>query len=103
MLMILVLFEFVVITNKEESYFKEVEKLQLELSKTKGFISVDRFIHNSKKNCYASISLWKDEEAVKYWKNNSKHIKSQNLGKKEIFKSFKIRIANVIREYTDKD
>ena len=41
--MILVLFEFVVINNKEESYFKEVEKLQLELKKTKGFISVDRF------------------------------------------------------------
>ena len=101
--MILVVFEFIVLDNKEESYFKEVDKLQLELKKTKGFISVDRFIHNSKKNYYVSISLWKDEESVKTWKNNSKHITAQNLGKKEIFKSFRIRIANVIREYTEND
>ena len=101
--MILVVFEFIVLDNKEESYFKEVDKLQLELKKTKGFISVDRFIHNSKKNYYASISLWKDEQSVKNWKNNSKHITAQNLGKKEIFKSFRIRIANVIREYTEND
>ena len=97
--MILVFFEFVVLKNKEKDYFKEVEKLQMELKKTKGFISVDRFIHNSKTNCYASISTWKDEEAVKSWKKNSKHIKSQNLGKKEIFKSYRIRVTDVIRDY----
>ena len=97
--MILVFFEFVVLKNKEKDYFKEVEKLQMELKKTKGFISVDRFIHNSKTNCYASISTWTDEEAVKSWKKNSKHITSQNLGKKEIFKSYRIRVADVIRDY----
>ena len=48
--MILVIFEFIVLENKEKDYFKEVEKLQLELKQTKGFISVDRFIHNFKKN-----------------------------------------------------
>ena len=97
--MILVFFEFVVFKNKEKDYFKEVEKLQVELKKTKGFISVDRFIHNSRTNCYASISTWIDEEAVKSWKKNSKHIISQNLGKKEIFKSYRIRVADVIRDY----
>ena len=97
--MILVFFEFVVFKNKEKDYFKEVEKLQVELKKTKGFISVDRFIHNSRTNCYASISTWIDEEAVKSWKKNSKHLISQNLGKKEIFKSYRIRVADVIRDY----
>tara|TARA_B110000483_G_C18057465_1_gene488982 strand:+ start:687 stop:986 length:300 start_codon:yes stop_codon:yes gene_type:complete len=97
--MILVFFEFVVLENKEKDYFKEVEKLQVELKKTKGFISVDRFIHNSRTNCYASISTWIDEEAVKSWKKNSKHLISQNLGKKEIFKSYRIRVADVIRDY----
>jgi heme-degrading monooxygenase HmoA len=97
--MILVFFEFVVLANKEKDYFKEVEKLQVELKKTKGFISVDRFIHNSRTNCYASISTWIDEEAVKSWKKNSQHLISQNLGKKEIFKSYRIRVADVIRDY----
>ena len=97
--MILVFFEFVVLENKEKDYFKEVEKLQVELKKTKGFISVDRFIHYSRTNCYASISTWIDEEAVKSWKKNSKHLISQNLGKKEIFKSYRIRVADVIRDY----
>jgi len=98
--MIIVIFEFVVLENKEKEYFKEVEKLQIELKKAKGFVSVDRFIHNSKTNCYVSISVWEDEEAVKAWKNNTKHITAQNLGKKEIFKSYRIRIADVIRDYT---
>ena len=56
--MILVAFEFTVLENKERDYFREVEKLQSELNKTKGFLSVDRFVHNSKTNCYVSISTW---------------------------------------------
>ena len=103
MLMILVAFEFTVLENKERDYFREVEKLQSELNKTKGFLSVDRFVHNSKTNCYVSISTWEDEESVVFWKNNSKHLLSQNLGKKDIFKSYRIRVTNVVREYTDKD
>jgi len=99
--MILVVFEFTVLENKEKDYFREVEKLQSELNKTKGFLSVDRFVHNSEPNCYVSISTWEDEKSVVSWKNNSKHILSQNIGKKDIFKSFKIRVTNVVREYTN--
>jgi heme-degrading monooxygenase HmoA len=101
--MILVIFEFIVLENKEKDYFREVEKLQLELKQTKGFISVDRFIHSTKKNYYVSVSTWKNENAVKAWKANSKHIISQKIGKKEIFKSFRIRVAEVIRDYSNKD
>ena len=101
MLMILVAFEFTVLENKERDYFREVEKLQSELNKTKGFLSVDRFVHNSKTNCYVSISTWEDEESVVSWKNNSKHLLSQNLGKKDIFKSYRIRVAKVLRDYTN--
>ena len=99
--MILVVFEFTVVENKERDYFREVEKLQSELNKTKGFLSVDRFVHNSKTNCYVSISTWEDEESVVSWKNNSKHLLSQNLGKKDIFKSYRIRVAKVLRDYTN--
>ena len=99
--MILVAFEFTVLENKERDYFGEVEKLQSELNKTKGFLSVDRFVHNSKTNCYVSISTWEDEESVVSWKNNSKHLLSQNLGKKDIFKSYRIRVAKVLRDYTN--
>ena len=101
MLMILVAFEFTVLENKERDYFGEVEKLQSELNKTKGFLSVDRFVHNSKTNCYVSISTWEDEKSVVSWKNNSKHLLSQNLGKKDIFKSYRIRVAKVLRDYTN--
>ena len=64
---------------------------------------MDRFVHNSKTNSYVSISTWEDEKSVVFWKNNSKHLLSQNLGKKDIFKSYRIRVTNVVREYTDKD
>jgi heme-degrading monooxygenase HmoA len=97
--MILVLFEFIVNDNRDADYFIEVEKLQLELRNTEGFISVDRFKHYKINNYYASISTWKNEIAIKKWKNNSQHLKAQKIGKKYIFKSFRIRIANVYRDY----
>jgi len=100
--MVVVVFEFIVNKNRDKDYFLEVEKLQNEIKNAKGFISVERFVNKSTPGYYVSISSWEDEESVNRWHKNSKHIIAQNLGKKEIFRSFRIRVANVIRDYSDK-
>ena len=100
--MVVVVFEFIVNKNRDKDYFLEVEKLQNEIKNSKGFISVERFVSKSTLGYYVSISSWEDEESVNRWHKNSKHIIAQNLGKKEIFSSFRIRVANVIRDYSDK-
>jgi len=100
--MVVVIFEFKVNKNREKDYFLEVKKLQTEIKDSEGFISVERFESNNIKGYFVSISTWENEESVNKWHLNSKHIKAQNLGKKEIFKSFRIRIAKVFRDYNDK-
>ena len=100
--MIIVVFEFNVNKGREKDYFLEVEKLQTEIQNAEGFIGVDRFESNNTKGYYVSVSSWKDEQSVNKWHKNSKHAIAQNLGKKEIFKSFRIRVAKVFRDYNDK-
>ena len=100
--MVIVVFEFNVNKGREKDYFLEVEKLQTEIQNAEGFIGVDRFESNNTKGYYVSVSSWKDEQSVNKWHKNSKHAIAQNLGKKEIFKSFRIRVAKVFRDYSDK-
>ena len=100
--MVIVVFEFNVNKNREKDYFLEVKKLQTELQNAEGFIGVERFESNNTKGYYVSISSWKDDESVNKWHKNSKHAIAQNIGKKEIFKSFRIRVAKVFRDYRDK-
>ena len=100
--MVIVVFEFHVNKNRGKDYFLEVEKLQTELQNAEGFIGVERFESNNTKGYYVSISTWKDDESVNKWHKNSKHAIAQNIGKKEIFKSFRIRVAKVFRDYSDK-
>ena len=100
--MIIVVFEFNVNKGREKDYFLEVEKLQTEIQNAEGFIGVDRFESNNTKGYYVSVSSWKDEQSVNKWHKNSKHAIAQNLGKKEIFKSFRIRVAKFFRDYSYK-
>ncbi len=47
-----------------------------------------------------SISFWRDEKAVKRWREHADHQLAQKRGKSEIFADFRIRVAEVIRDYT---
>ena len=51
---------------------------------------------------YIYLYLYNTDKAFNQANKNSKHIIAQNLGKEEIFSSFRIRVANVIRDYSDK-
>ena len=46
-----------------------------------------------------TISYWKDLEAIAQWKNNAEHIVARELGRTKWYKSFKLRIAKVERDY----
>jgi len=46
-----------------------------------------------------SVSYWESLESISGWKSNLKHLAAQELGKKEWYKWYKIRICLVEREY----
>ena len=69
-------------------------------SEIDGFITVERFKSLTTEGKYVSISFWRDEEAVMRWREHADHQRAQERGKKEIFADFRIRVADVIRDYT---
>ena len=98
--MVIVVFQFSTKPDMSKEYFQEVEILQEEIKKEKGFISAERYKSKTDENSYVSISTWKDIDAVERWHRNKKHQASQNKGKERIFKSFRIRVAKVLKDYS---
>ncbi|TIU78806.1 MAG: antibiotic biosynthesis monooxygenase, partial [Mesorhizobium sp.] len=46
-----------------------------------------------------SLSFWRDEEAVKDWRNTEEHRQAQQAGRGGIFAGYRLRIAQVVRDY----
>ena len=46
-----------------------------------GFISVERFESLAQPGKYLSLSFWRDEEAVKGWRNTPEHRHTQSMGR----------------------
>ena len=98
--MLAVIFEFEIHPGRDQDYFELAGSLRPELEAVDGFISVERFQSVSNEGKYVSVSFWRDEEAVKSWREHAGHRIAQARGKKEIFADFRIRVAEVVRDYT---
>lgn len=97
--MLAVIFEVEMNAGRGEEYFELAGKLRPELENIDGFISVERFQSVNDSNKYVSLSFWRDEGAVKTWKSHAEHRLAQDRGKREIFADFRIRVAEVLRDY----
>ena len=82
-----------------DRYFELAGMMREEIQNQPGFISIERFRHLDDEDRVVSISTWESEDAIKEWKANLKHRMAQKEGKKLIFKSYRLRVANVIRDY----
>ncbi len=98
--MIAVIFEVEPKVGLTKSYLDHAAMLKPILDKMDGFISVERFESLSQPGKYLSLSFWRDEDAVKGWRNKSAHRKVQEDGRQNIFKDYRLRVAGVIRDYS---
>ena len=48
---------------------------------------------------YLSVSFWKDENALNQWREQLGHKDAQKKGLSGIFQNYRIRVAEVIRDY----
>ncbi len=97
--MIAVIFEVQPKSGRADDYFSEAAHLREELEEIEGFISVERFESLAAKDKYLSLSFWENEAAVLRWRNHANHRQTQALGRNEIFEDYRLRVANVIRDY----
>lgn len=98
--MIAVIFEVQPKTNKYDEYLSIAAALKPLLQNIDGFISIERFQSINDKSKILSLSFWRDEAAVKQWRNLEAHRTAQTKGRNEIFTNYRIRIAEVSRDYT---
>jgi heme-degrading monooxygenase HmoA len=98
--MIAVIFELVPAEGRFPDYQRLAEALAADLKDRDGFISIERFESISRPGHFVSLSFWRDEEAVRQWRNLEKHRAAQKQGRGGIFKSYRLRVAQVLRDYT---
>lgn len=82
-----------------DQYLDLAAALVPELKRIDGFISVERFQSLSDPGKLLSLSFWRDEEAVKAWRNRPSHRATQARGRGGVFQDYRLRIAAVIRDY----
>jgi heme-degrading monooxygenase HmoA len=97
--MIAVIFEVIPHIEQKDEYFRIAADLSPILEKIKGFISIERFQSFNDPEKILSLSFWKDEESIKKWRNEEMHRLAQATGRESIFKDYRLRIANVVRDY----
>ena len=97
--MIAVIFEVEPRDGRAQDYFDLAAGLRPELERIDGFISVERFESTSTPGRFVSLSFWRDEAAVTAWRELPSHKSAQERGKAEVFAGYRIRVAEVLRDY----
>ncbi|TPK94031.1 antibiotic biosynthesis monooxygenase [Mesorhizobium sp. B2-4-12] len=103
--MIAVIFEVEPAAGKRDAYLAIAANLRPLLDGIDGFMSIERFQSLADPSRILSLSFWRDEEAVKAWRNTEEHRQAQQAGRGGIFAGYRLRIAHVIRDYglTERD
>ena len=97
--MIAVIFEVWPAEGRTEQYLDIAADLRPLLDDIDGFISIERFESLSEPGKVLSLSFWRDEDALEAWRRMEPHRAAQALGRNEVFRDYRLRIAGVVRDY----
>lgn len=97
--MIAVMFEVEPAEGRIDDYLGRAAKLRPELEAIDGFLSVERFRSLANPDKLLSLSFFRDEEAVRAWRERPNHRQAQQDGQREIFATYRMRVAEVLRDY----
>jgi len=97
--MIAVIFEAQPQPGCQDAYFDAAAGLRSLLQDLDGFISIERFESLVTPGKLLSLSFWRDEEAVRRWRTLEAHRAVQRAGRATIFADYRLRVAQVLRDY----
>lgn len=97
--MIAVIFEVLPADGQRDRYLEIAADLRPLLDDIDGFISIERFESLSEPGKVLSLSFWRDEEAVRQWRELAPHRDAQRAGRQEVFSNYRLRVAAVLRDY----
>ncbi len=94
-----VIFEVEPVDGGTDRYFEIAQALRPPLERVDGFVSVERFESLSRPGRFLSLSFWRDERAVRAWRCHGAHRQGQQEGRDHVFAGYRIRVAEVVRDY----
>lgn len=97
--MIAVIFEVTPAEGRTADYLDAAASLKPLLAGIDGFVSIERFQSLTTPGKVLSLSFWRDEEAVREWRNLEAHRGVQAAGRGGIFADYRLRVAAVMRDY----
>ncbi|GAA2881591.1 heme-degrading monooxygenase HmoA [Aminobacter niigataensis] len=97
--MIAVIFEVEPAEGRRDAYLGIAADLRPLLDGIDGFLSIERFQSLANPGRLLSLSFWRDEAAVKAWRNTEEHRQAQVAGRGGVFSDYRLRIAHVVRDY----
>ena len=97
--MYLVIFEVYPHEDQKDRYFELAAQLRETLHQQPGFIHVERFQSLVDDGKILSLSCWESDEAIAIWRQNVDHMIVQAEGRRSVFKSYRLRVAEVFRDY----
>jgi heme-degrading monooxygenase HmoA len=97
--MIAVIFEVWTRPDRRQDYLSIAASLRPELEAIDGFIAIERFASLTDEGKILSLSFWRDEEAVRRWRENLHHREAQKAGRDSIFRDYRLRVVSVLRDY----
>lgn len=98
--MFAVIFEVELGEGGQEQYLAIAAKLKEILVTMPGFISIERFESLVNEGKLLSLSFWERKEDISNWKKNLDHMNAQAEGRAKLFKDYRIRLAEVYKDYT---
>jgi len=101
--MFAVIFEVTPTEEGMSEYLDIAAELRRFLENRDGFISIERFQSLTEQEKILSLSFWRDESSIAKWRNELAHRNAQRKGKAGLFRWYRIRVAEVIRDYTASD
>ncbi|MDJ0608507.1 MAG: antibiotic biosynthesis monooxygenase [Kiloniellales bacterium] len=97
--MIAIIFEVSPAPGRKDDYLGLAAQLRPLLEESEGFISVERFQSLNDPDKILSLSFFENEEAVAKWRALSAHRGAQRRGRDALFRDYRLRVAEVLRDY----
>ncbi|PJE35845.1 antibiotic biosynthesis monooxygenase [Pseudooceanicola lipolyticus] len=97
--MIAIIFEVEPAEGRKDQYLDIAATMRPLVEQVDGFISVERFQSLSNPGKLLSISFFRDEAAVEQWRQLTQHRRAQAKGRGGVFADYRLRVAQVIRDY----
>ena len=97
--MVSVIFEVWPHPDHREGYLNWAAELKEELLKMDGFISIERFQSLTDPGKLLSLQFWRDDACLTAWRNLEAHRAAQSAGRGTMFRDYRLRIAEVTRDY----